>query len=1015
MPLARRLARSIVAALAVTILWVTTAEAASLFDPLYRFRRLHTEHFAIYFHQGEDQLAARLAGVAERAWHKLERPLGTRPPPLTHVILADQTELANGYAFPLPRDTIVLNVVWPGGAQMIGRQDDWLTLAFTHELTHIVHLDRSEGWARIVRNVFGRIPLAFPNIFLPAWQIEGLATYEESAITGQGRMHAGDFAAVVSEAGRARRLEPLDRVNGGLIDWPGGLAPYAYGLGFHAYLAEHYGDATLAELAHETARRLPYLASRAFIRVYGRSLGDLWRDYREHVTAASAGPVRDTATQITHHGFNVAGPRFLRPACAGCPADVIYGVQTPHGFPVLNRLTLDGSAPRRLATRAFVSTVASGPETIFFSQLELRRNIGLYADLHALDRTSGHLRRLTWDARLLEPDLSPDGRTIVAVQDKPGRRDLVLVPLQMFAARPAQKRVGTMDPAVKDASAAAIVTLISDAETQFNAPRWSPDGRTIAVERHRLGAQAEIVTVDTETRAVRVIASDANTRWVTPAWRPDGRALIAAADLNDGPFNLHEIEIDRPAAPPRQLTSTSGGATWPDVSPDGASIVYVGLTATGSDLFRISYPAIAAAAPPTAATSDARSSVGERPGAVSDDFSRAGAGDGVEHRREAPDEAPFEQAATSDPRPYSPWPTLKPTWWSPIVSGDHTQLRVGAATAGSDVLGYHGFGASLSWLVSSRGGAPQVDRTTPDWRLFYVYDRWRPTIWATASRDTSFFGGPPTDAGVPTIGTLRERQVQAGIIFPIRHLRLAQTMAASVVRAADEFTFPDRLITRNRTAARAGWAIGSALTHGYSISPEGGVTLGITAEAVRRALGASADATALTGDARAYLPGLARHHVLAIRLAGAGSSGDRGLRRTFNLGGALPNLSTMDFGREAISLLRGFPADTFAGSHVALANLDYRWPLARPQRGAGTWPLFLQTIHAAVFADAGHAWTHAFRLQDVKTSAGGELSIDFVAAYFLPFTASVGAAWGHDGSHTVSDRTTVYVRIGRAF
>src|SRR5262249_33565145 len=113
--------------------------------------------------------------------------------------------------------------------------------------------------------------------------------------------------------------------------------------------------------------------------------------------------------------------------------------------------------------------------------------------------------------------------------------------------------------------------------------------------------------------------------------------------------------------------------------------------------------------------------------------------------------------------------------------------------------------------------------------------------------------------------------------------------------------------------------------------------------------------------------------------------------------------------------LRGFPADTFAGSRVALVNADYRWPLARPQRGVGTWPIFLHTVHAAVFGDAGNAWSRRFAMSDLKTSAGAELSFNLVAGYSFPFTATVGAGWGHDGSRTVDDRATVYFRIGRAF
>src|SRR5712692_2310351 len=348
----RRVKRLISAGL--FLLLAAPVRAASSFDPHHRFRRLPTEHFVVYFHQGEDLLAARLAAIAEETWRNLERPLGRKPPPLTHVVLVDQTELANGSAYPLPYDVIVVTAVWPAGSDFIGNTEDWLRLVFTHEFTHIVHLDRSEGWARVVRRIFGRIDVAFPNLYLPAWQIEGLATYEESALTGEGRLHAGDFRSIVGEAARAKRLEPLDRVNGGLTDWPDGLAAYAYGLGFHAYLAERYGADKFAALADATARRVPFTASRAFERVYGRSLGTLWREYEEAslTSVDQAVTVTDTGERrLTHHGFTVTGPRFARESCATCAGDVIYSVRTPHDFPALNRVGLDGGPPQRLATR----------------------------------------------------------------------------------------------------------------------------------------------------------------------------------------------------------------------------------------------------------------------------------------------------------------------------------------------------------------------------------------------------------------------------------------------------------------------------------------------------------------------------------------------------------------------------------------------------------------------------------------------------------------------------------------
>jgi hypothetical protein len=192
------------------------------------------------------------------------------------------------------------------------------------------------------------------------------------------------------------------------------------------------------------------------------------------------------------------------------------------------------------------------------------------------------------------------------------------------------------------------------------------------------------------------------------------------------------------------------------------------------------------------------------------------------------------------------------------------------------------------------------------------------------------------------------------------------------------------------------------------------VFAGGTTEMVRRALGASADVTTVTADVRGYLPGFASHHVVAVRAAGGASSGDAGAARTFLLGGGAASNDVIDFGREAFALLRGFPPRSFAGTRAAVFNVEYRWPIARIQRGVGTWPFFLHTVHAAIVADAGHAWTRAFRADDIKTSLGGELSFNLVAGYFFPVTATIGAAWGRDGADASRGRT-IYARVGRSF
>jgi outer membrane protein assembly factor BamA len=170
----------------------------------------------------------------------------------------------------------------------------------------------------------------------------------------------------------------------------------------------------------------------------------------------------------------------------------------------------------------------------------------------------------------------------------------------------------------------------------------------------------------------------------------------------------------------------------------------------------------------------------------------------------------------------------------------------------------------------------------------------------------------------------------------------------------------------------------------------------------------------MTFDLRGYRQAGRPHTVFAVRAAGATAWGNQHARRSFSAGGSGPQNRNFDVGSDAIGLLRGIDTDAVVGEHAAVANADFRFPIVTVERGVGTVPVMFRTIHAAVFADAGHAWTGRFRWADVRASAGAELSLDAVLGYALPITFTTGVAWRED---SVSARRglTVFGRIGRAF
>ena len=256
----------------------------------------------------------------------------------------------------------------------------------------------------------------------------------------------------------------------------------------------------------------------------------------------------------------------------------------------------------------------------------------------------------------------------------------------------------------------------------------------------------------------------------------------------------------------------------------------------------------------------------------------------------------------------------------------------------------------------------------------------------------------------------------AGVVVPWRRIRLAQSWLAGV--NVDERRLPEStgVADRFRNGVRGGWALNSSRQYGYSISPEDGTWAAVNLERVTTGLGADGNAFSLTGDWRVYLRGLGRHHVAAFRLAAASSTGDAGMKRVFDLGGSGIPFAPFALGQRVVGLLRGLPTDDRQGTAALVANVDYRFPLARVERGIKTWPIFLRDIHGALFADVGSAGKAIDALPSAAWSVGGELGTRITLGYTWNLSLAAGAAWVRDPSRADQpDRFAAFVRTGYAF
>ena len=147
-------------------------------------------HFEVIFRTGQDALAERVLTAAEEAHRKLDT-IFDEGPELTRVVLADFQDSTNGYALEFPWPHIVLFLSPPEAISQLSSLDDWLQSLILHEYSHIRHIYPARGFWKPMRSFFGA--WVVPNGLMPTHFHEGLATFLETHFSEGGRGRSPAF------------------------------------------------------------------------------------------------------------------------------------------------------------------------------------------------------------------------------------------------------------------------------------------------------------------------------------------------------------------------------------------------------------------------------------------------------------------------------------------------------------------------------------------------------------------------------------------------------------------------------------------------------------------------------------------------------------------------------------------------------------------------------------------------------------------------------------------------------
>jgi hypothetical protein len=360
---------------------------------------------------------------------------------------------------------------------------------------------------------------------------------------------------------------------------------------------------------------------------------------------------------------------------------------------------------------------------------------------------------------------------------------------------------------------------------------------------------------------------------------------------------------------------------------------------------------------------------------------------------------PVAAPAGAPERPYSPWSSLRPRYWLPLVQAGDGAFALGAATSGQDALGLHQYVIAPLYEVTQHevlGSAA------------YLYDGRHSLL---LDRQMVVRSSEPHDGVLDRKITSYTIRQQGQWVSTWRHLSLNQRfywgLGAAVAQERLYFVDDGMASLHNERVAGLVGGLDTRRQQWLSEGPSQGTWLQLFAE-TSNGLGGDFTGNVYRADWRAFLP-LGRTVLSARWNEAYGQSG----AQQFQLGGTqsdeyfeLPVLNQRQFA------LRGYSAGdpTLQGHHARILTGEWRVPLADVDRTFMVPPIGLNRVSLNVFTDVGAAWDSSAS-RDYHRSVGLELMTEPRLGYLLGFSARLGIARGLDEGGI----TQVYLRAGRSF
>ncbi len=496
-----------------------------------------TEHFRIYYYNGDEFLAKLTAVYAEEAYDHDSAIVNFKPKnaiPLfiyenhddftsTNITLSPLSEGTGGFTEPYKN-----RVVLPNSGSI-----KQLKQVITHEVAHAIQFAIIYGEGMRNYNVL------YKDLFMPVWVMEGLAEYSADDLDSKGEMVLRD--AVINN-----RLMPIDQLDGFSFLEEMYLG-YKEAQSIITYIAANYGKDFIPQFIQSVGEE--FAVDNVFRKVAKKDYNAFKKEWEYFIKkkywAQAQG--RDNPDK---YGPQLTKSQHESPVYDQGPAfspdgSLIAFISSRGGHRAVWLMRPDGKEAREvfngfdtISTEGFPISWGTDNKTIYFAVSDRGRRYIVKANIETMAQEKLPIPGM-YD--IYSPAVSPDDRYVAFTGSNEGFTDVYVF----------DTATGALDN-------------ITNNVFDNNSPNWSPRGNYLVFTEERNG-QGRLALYDLKLGKKKFLTEEASYDCAYPRFT-DEDTIIFTSDKN-GIYNLYSMKLKDKSE--KQLTNITTGISAPSYSPDG--------------------------------------------------------------------------------------------------------------------------------------------------------------------------------------------------------------------------------------------------------------------------------------------------------------------------------------------------------------------------------------------------------------------------------------------------------------